>query len=170
VVTCWDGSSRPEVNECDARPRGIDGLSWLYPSLELKTCVDEKRAAEMAGRPDPAPLRAEIWRCRSSLDGRPAKIYYYEWYEWAVADREERYAEKFAGGVRREIRDSTGRVWRVVWLNTEPNEDGEYELSSVYSDLPFSMSVYAATYDDLEQVLDDQVVFREPSEMLGAAH
>ncbi len=168
TITCWDGSTPTRTADCSGGQRGLAGLRWVYPSLDLSACIDEKGAAASAGQPDPAPLRQEVWRCPTRFSGGRGEIFYYAWNDGTTDDRLGRYAEKFLFGERRDFRDAAGRLHRVLWLNDESNEAGMYELSSVYVGLPFSMSVYAPTYADLEQALAEMVSFRAPAEMRGA--
>ena len=168
AVRCWDNSSAGSVAACPGGQSGLEGMSWVFPSFSASSCVDFKRAAAMRGDPDPAPLREEVYRCPTDLDGGPADIRYYAWKPGMRAARVSRYERKFAQGQRREIRDRGGRVRRIVWLNNEPNGVGQYELTSMYVGLPFSMSVYAATYQDLEQALEEVLRFRPPAELRGA--
>lgn len=168
AARCWDGSKAATVDKCPEGIRGVKGLGWVFPSFSRTQCVDFKQSSAEAGQPDPAPAREEVWRCPYLFDGGNGEVRYYAWKPGTREERENRYRQKFVNGERREIRDSRGRVRRIVWLNPGPNEDGEYELTSMYVGLPFSMSVYAVSYADLEQALAEVLRFRDPANLRGA--
>lgn len=167
VARCWSGERVETVSECEGEPAGRAGLTWVFPSLDSASCVDAKATAAASGQEDPAPLREFYYRCPTPLSGGVADIRYYGWYPGTDAAREARYAEKFADGERREVRDRSGRLVRTVWLNDVPDESGRYELTSSWAELPYSMSVYAATYADLEEALDVVLRFRAPEDLRG---
>lgn len=154
-ATCWDGStSRTGVDGC-SRPRGLAGLAWVFPSIDL----DDQACS---GREDG---RTATWRCRVRVEGVPTLLRY-------VAARDTRTSlararRMHAGGDRTEARAPDGSVNRVVWRSPDPDAEGRMSLTSAYRGHPYSVTVVAGTQRARDRALRTLVEHRDPADVRG---
>ncbi|WP_272902646.1 serine/threonine-protein kinase [Nocardioides sp. WS12] len=74
-VTCWDGSQVVRVSNCDPRPSGQAGMTWVFPSMKDQDCT----GGDLTGD------RAEVWSCSTPFNGEEVRLTYTRWDSVKVA-------------------------------------------------------------------------------------
>ncbi|MBC9732320.1 hypothetical protein [Nocardioides marmotae] len=152
---CWDGSTSDDGVEGCSRPRGLDGLAWVFPSVDLDdracTGVEEGRIAR--------------WTCRARAGGEPVTLTYAAVPDARKAVR--RLDRTYADGDRAPARAEDGSVNRWVWRLSEPDESGRWLLTSAYREHPYSVRVAAPSARARDLALRELVEHRDPAEVRG---
>ncbi|MDR1711908.1 MAG: zinc-ribbon domain-containing protein [Propionibacteriaceae bacterium] len=163
---CWNDKVVESLSDCadlTAKP-GKDkklsapsaGLSYIYPSLV--TQLEEGRCAWIGYR-----ATTETWEC--TFDGGDGLIRYRYWDDTAAADKH--YDEKFSSDVRAVYDFSIGATEvGTAWENNSKNDDKRYELTLLWGDSHYSLTVEATNRGDLVSYLD-KVRFRAPDQLVG---
>lgn len=155
LLTCWDGAQVEVVSAC-TKPRGVDGLAWVFPSFdrESQDCVDELVA-------HPEYTRPAMWTCQQAVGGRPVSITYSEVSTQRAALR---FFDALHGvDERRAGRSQDGASEIYAWTPTETSE-GRWEASLLLRDAPFAVTVSASLRSDASRTLTRRVEVRPPDE------
>jgi hypothetical protein len=67
---CWDGSDAQELKDC-SRPKGVEGLRWVFPAMATEKCGKANKAG------DGAVLR--VLCLHRFGDGTRVGVGYFEW-------------------------------------------------------------------------------------------
>ncbi|MDN4172130.1 hypothetical protein QWY28_04175 [Nocardioides sp. SOB77] len=152
---CWDGtSSRDGVAGC-SRPRGLEGLAWVFPSIDL----DDPACSGAEGE------RRTTWRCRVRVAGAPVVVTYAAARD--VRGNLRRLRRVYAAGDRAAARAADGSVNRWVWRLPEPDGSGLVRLTSAYREHPYAVTVAAPTVQARDLALRRVVEQRDPAEVRG---
>lgn len=152
VVTCWDGSEAT-VDACPT-PSGEAGLRWVFPSFRpaSDSCREVVYENVSAG-----PFE---YLCRVRLQGSTAEVRYSK---RAGLERGLAYLSRRYEGVEP---TEVARGSRIVYRDSEPRKNGDYELTVAYVDHPFSVTVSADNERRRDRVLRTSVDLR-PAQYLS---
>jgi hypothetical protein len=155
TVTCWDDSVAPTAAGC-GKPNGVEGLRWVYPSFDPETCP------LVASKP-----ARQFWVCTTfdTPSGQPAQIRYTWWHDPATGRAHYESKDRPGETMRTAIYGADGDIVRYVWRYPGVDHDGQSTMSSMFVDLPYSMSVDAANASDREAVFKGKVRFRAPEKL-----
>lgn len=152
-VTCWDGEPAETIEDC-RRPRGIAGLTWVFPSFDRERleCVDELVS-------HPEYTRPTMWTCAQAVGGRAVDVTYSE--VTGIQDAL-RFLDRLHGPDAR----STGPA-AYSWSPTV-TRSGAWVASLLLRDVPFSVTVTATQRSDAARALERRVRVRPAPERLGS--
>ncbi len=157
-LTCWDGSTAATVADC-GRPRGVEGLQWVFPSFEPEGqgCRDVLLA-------NPGYKRPAMWACESSVGGRPVEVIYSELT--SVASAKAFISREYDGVEASTVSGRGGEVVRHVWRAPADSPGEPFTFTTMYADFPFAVSVSATSAADREQVVRRGLALRPVREMV----
>lgn len=151
-VTCWDRTLAP-ASECSL-PSGVAGLGWVFQSFDKS---DDRCVDVLVEHPD--YKRPAMWRCTTTVGGRPVDITYSELT--SVASGLAYHKDLFQGAKLSAFPGPDGHIDRYVWRQPEP-VDGVWRMAAMYVDFPYAVLVEASTLRDRDRTYDDLVRSRDP--------
>ncbi|WP_193610089.1 hypothetical protein [Nocardioides lijunqiniae] len=153
---CWDGSEVADLSSC-ARPKGVRGLRWVFPSFSPRgdSCQDVRTGERGSGRPT-------VWMCDFEIAGSPVTITYSELR--SVAGGRAAFDEEYAGSERSTVEASDGTPLRHEWRRELPGGTG-YAVTAMYVGHPYAVQVVAERKVLREDALASTVRFRAPGSL-----
>jgi hypothetical protein len=156
TIACWDASMVVDASDC-TRPRGNDGLAWVFPSF-LPDRLDCRDELEL----HPEYTRPAMCTCAQSIGDRTVAITYSEVSGEADALR---FLDKLHGRQRRGTTTvGAGGSAAYVWSPSRTG-DGGWTASLLLKDGPYAATVVADLRSDASKALERRVQVR-PSEEL----
>lgn len=134
-VRCWNGESRPSVDEC-APVRGVAGMRWAMPPFDRRF-----------GQCEPATAydgKVRAFGCTlTTARGYTAKVTFSEWSSYDAGD--EHYREKYGAPDRT---DSQFNIWDPTFVKDD------FQTSRMFAaGLPFSVTVSSGEEKIAEAVM-----------------
>lgn len=152
-LICWDADSPGPASAC-TEPTGTAGLRWVFPSFDPEECV-RTRGRDLAEGAD------ETWECSSwGAEGR-VRVRYTRWSTTDAA--RSIYFKRYSDPplLEPDQAEPEFQTWRGIG-NPEPT----FDLTRLYADHPFSVSVVAEYEADRESAFTG-LEFRPAAELRG---
>lgn len=144
AVTCWDGAVVPDLAAC-GEPSDQAGLEWVFPTLDPA----QDACSVLPGRTG----KLLVNTCAPALAG--VDHVNYSW--WGDVEAMLSYYDDQQGSASvRERRDAAGVV--LVYRYDSPQRDGTWKAALLYADRPWSVTIYANSFEDRERVLRENSV------------
>jgi hypothetical protein len=137
---CWNGTQTATRAECPA-PSGVDGLAWVFPSLDLDQC-DEGAAG--------------AWSCRVT-DSATVTYRGLPSVRRGIA----RYAQIVPGDLLPANQSGNDRF---LWCATRPDAQGDWLIAVMYADEPWAVEVKATSLAKAKKALGT-VEFRDAAQL-----